>query len=141
MATAVTQIDHVNVQTLAMAETVRFYHEVFGLTEIDPPSPLDPKRVRWMRDDAGHALFHLTTPGSLLGDDTVPEIPRSTGPIHHVALACKGHDDMLDHLDGMSLPYRRSGSTDGSIRQIFVTDPNGVLLELNYYRENSTRRD
>ncbi len=126
----VSGLDHVNIQTRALAETARFFAEVLDLRQGDPPAGLNPARIQWMFDGAGRALFHLSTPGSL--DSTDGEAGCGTGAVHHIALACSGHATMLARLDRLALPYRCNDVPSIGLRQVFVTEPNGVLLELNF---------
>ncbi len=123
-------LDHVNVQTTRLADTVAFYRDVIGLEQRDPPG-LDPKLVQWMHDEAGHALVHISTVGSLLGDGDA-FVAGKTGAVHHVALLCTGHDAMVAMLEKHGLGYRLNHVQVIDLKQIFVEDPNGVLLELNY---------
>ena len=124
-------LDHVNIQTVKLDETVAFYRDVLELRAGDPPPPLEPARVQWMFDPDGGAIFHLSSPGALnaIGDINIRE---DTGAVHHVALACKGHDAMIARLDRLGLEHRENHVVAIDLKQIFVRDPNGVLLELNY---------
>ncbi len=132
----VNALDHVNVQTLDLKATVDFYADVLDLEARDPPPPLDPRLVQWMYDGDGRAIFHLTTPGTLSQDEAVTELSRDTGPVHHVALNCSGHDAMVDRLTSLGLEHRLNHVVAIELKQIFVRDPNGVLLELNYFAGN-----
>jgi catechol 2,3-dioxygenase-like lactoylglutathione lyase family enzyme len=123
-------LDHVNVQTTRLAETVAFYRDVIGLEQRDPPG-LDPGLVQWMHDETGHALVHISTVGSLLGESE-GAVAGKTGAVHHVALLCTGHDAMVRVLESHGLGYRLNHVQVIDLKQIFVEDPNGVLLELNY---------
>jgi catechol 2,3-dioxygenase-like lactoylglutathione lyase family enzyme len=123
-------LDHVNIQTADLAGSVAFYRDIIGLDVRDPPE-LDPARVQWMHDDRGHAIIHLSSAGSLLGE-AGKERGRDTGAVHHVALDCKGHDAMQALLTAKGLPFRVNHVVSIDLRQIFIEDPNGVLLELNY---------
>jgi catechol 2,3-dioxygenase-like lactoylglutathione lyase family enzyme len=125
------RLDHVNIQTTKLAETVAFYADVIGLEARDPPA-LDPGLVQWMHDEAGSAIFHISTVGSLLGEGAA-ELGGDTGAVHHVALECSGHDAMVAKLDRLGLAYRLNHVKTIDLKQIFVHDPNGVLLELNYF--------
>ncbi|WP_375206234.1 VOC family protein [Hyphococcus sp.] len=129
-------LDHVNIQTLKLKETVDFYADVLDLDARDPPPPLDPKLVQWMYDAEDRAIFHLTTPGSIMGDGGRRELPQDTGPVHHVALNCSGHDAMVKRLASLGLDHTLNHVTAIDLKQIFVRDPNGVLLELNYFTGN-----
>ncbi len=126
-----TRLDHVNLQTLRLDETVAFYRDVIGLEVRDPPG-LDPKLVQWMHGADGHALVHISTVGSLLADGEGFREGGNTGAVHHVALNCWGHDAMVATIEKHGLPYRLNHVTVIDLKQIFVEDPNGVLLELNY---------
>lgn len=132
----VNALDHVNIQTLDLEATVDFYAGVLDLEPRDPPPPLDPKLVQWMYDAGDRAIFHLTTPGSIMGDAAQDILSRETGPVHHVALSCSGHDAMAARLTSLGLGFRLNHVTAIDLKQIFVRDPNGVLLELNYFSGN-----
>ena len=124
-------LDHVNIQTVKLDETVAFYRDVLDLRAGDPPPPLDPALVQWMFDADGAAIFHLSTPGALVGTTAINR-SADTGAVHHVALACRDHDAMVAKLDRLGLEHGRNHVAAIDLRQIFVRDPNGVLLELNY---------
>jgi catechol 2,3-dioxygenase-like lactoylglutathione lyase family enzyme len=127
----VNRLDHINIQTRRLGETVRFYADILDLRADDPPPPLDPAEVQWMFDDDGRAIFHLSTPGSLNAVEDV-NIGADTGAVHHVALDCTGHDDMVARLERLGVEHRLNHVRAIDLKQIFVRDPNGVLLELNY---------
>ncbi|MGZ8361460.1 MAG: VOC family protein [Allosphingosinicella sp.] len=131
----VNRLDHVNVQTVKLAETVRFYADVLDLKAGDPPPPLDPAQVQWMFDGDDCAIFHLSTPGSLKAVGYINQ-GADTGAVHHVALDCSGHDPMVDRLVRMGLEHKLNHVAAIDLKQIFVRDPNGILLELNYRAGN-----
>ena len=124
-------LDHVNIQTTRLAETVDFYRDVIGLQVRDPPG-LDPRLVQWMHDEDARAIIHLSTVGSLLGEGPAEVLGAKTGAVHHVALLCSGHDAMVARIKAHGLAYRLNHVAVVDLKQIFVEDPNGVLLELNY---------
>lgn len=132
----VNALDHVNIVARNLGETVAFYAGLLDLEPRDPPPPLDPGRVQWMHDGEGRAVFHLSTPGSLLEEAPMDEMPEHSGAVHHVALNCSGHDAMVDRLGERGLAHRLNHVAAIDLKQIFVRDPNGVLLELNYFAGN-----
>ncbi|NBC36517.1 glyoxalase/bleomycin resistance/extradiol dioxygenase family protein [Novosphingobium sp. FSY-8] len=128
----VAALDHVNVITADLDGTSRFYADVFGLERRDAPPPLTPQNAQWMYDDAGRAIIHVNhTDCPRTYDRAVSTGP--TGAIHHVALSCEGHDEMLARLDRLGLDYQRNAVTAIGLRQIFTLDPNGVLFEINFW--------
>ena len=133
----VAKLDHVNIQTVRLRETVRFYVDVLELEAFDPPPPLDPGLIQWVRGADGVAIFHISSPGSL---EIEGSVGADTGPIHHVALECQDHNAMLARLARLGIGHRANHVAAIDLRQIFVRDPNGILLELNY-RQGNHRED
>ncbi len=125
-------LDHVNIITADLEGTVRFYAELFDLEPRDGPPPLTHENARWMYDAAGHAVIHINS----------LECPRAydrevhagpTGALHHVALRCSGYEQLRTRLATHGLEHRINVVAAIGLRQIFVLDPNQVLLELNFF--------
>ena len=128
----VNALDHVNIIAADLDATARFYAEVFDLDRRDAPPPLTPDTAQWMYDDAGRAIIHIN---SLDCRRTYERdvMPGPTGSIHHVALNCSGHDDVVARLTARGMDYQRNTVEAIGLRQVFTVDPNGVLLELNFF--------
>jgi len=125
-------LDHVNVITADLEGSVRFYSGLFGLEPRDGPPPLTHENARWMYDAAGRAVIHINS----------LECPRAydrevragpTGALHHVALRCSGYEELRARLASYGLEHRINVVAAVGLRQIFVLDPNQVLLELNFF--------
>ena len=128
----VKSLDHVNIQTRDVAGTARFFTDVLDL-RAGPVFPgADMSAITWMYDAQDRPLIHVTLPGMTFAEDAERPIGTDTGALHHVAFECDGHDAMLARLGGLGLAFRTRDIAQIGLRQIFVTDPNGVLLELNY---------
>jgi catechol 2,3-dioxygenase-like lactoylglutathione lyase family enzyme len=128
----VNALDHINIITADLSDTARFYAEVFSLEARDAPPPLTPETAQWMYDDAGRAILHIN---SLDCRRTYERevAPGPTGSIHHVALNCSGHDEVIARLDARGMDYQCNLVAAVGLRQVFTMDPNGVLLELNFF--------
>ncbi len=128
----VNALDHVNIITADLEGTAQFYAEVFDLDRRDGPAPLTPQTAQWMYDDAGRAILHIN---SLDCPRTYQREVTSgpTGSIHHVALNCSGYDDVIARLDARGMDHQVNLVTAIGLRQVFTMDPNGVLLELNFF--------
>lgn len=123
-------LDHVNIITADLDGTARFYAELFGLERRD--GPMAPHHGQWMHDADGRAILHLNSLDCPRAYDR--EVAEgATGAIHHVALNCAGHDEMLARLRARGLEFQTNLVGAIGLRQIFVADPNGVLLELNFF--------
>jgi len=117
-------LDHVNIHTRDPAGTARFFADLLGLTIT--PGPAGLERNPWLRDGAGHPAVHIQL--SERGDGAA-----GTGPLDHVAFRCAGYPEMLERVRAAGLPHRLNHIPDLAIRQIFVAEPNGVQIELNFY--------
>jgi catechol 2,3-dioxygenase-like lactoylglutathione lyase family enzyme len=115
-------VDHVNVATQRLEETRAFFVDVLGLVEGYRPD----------FGFAGHWLY--------AGDRAIVHLQQSDGPVgpsaasalNHVAFDISDFDVMVAKLEAHSVAYRAVAVPGTSIRQIFLLDPNGVQVELNY---------
>lgn len=126
-------LDHVNIITADLAGTADFYAGLFGLERRDAPPPLTPANAQWMFDGEGRAIFHINSVDCPRTYDRAVA-PGPTGSIH-VALRCSGHDEMLARIDARGMKRQLNHIAAINLRQIFTEDPNGVLLELNFFGE------
>lgn len=126
-------LDHVNVITGDLEGTCAFYHELLGLERRDGPPPLTPQNAQWMFDHAGRAIIHINTEDCPRTFDRTVEPGALTGAVHHIALACSGHDELVQRIEARGLPYQANFVASIGLRQVFVADPNNVLLELNFF--------
>lgn len=129
----VEQLDHVNIITDKLGETAQFYAELLDLEERDGPPPLLPEQVRWMYDSKGQAVLHLNSVDCPRAYDRKIEPGALTGAIHHVAFRCQGFDEMVARLTARGADYTINDLSSIGLRQIFTSDPNNILLELNFF--------
>lgn len=126
-------LDHVNIITDDLHGTARFFVELFGLDVRDPPAPLKPDLAQWLYDDAGRAIFHINATVMQQAFARPTPAGRVTGAIHHVALNCSGHDGFVRRLEERGIEFKLNELDSIGLRQIFFHEPNGVLLELNFF--------
>lgn len=124
MGISVGVLDHFNIRTRDLASTVRFYEDVLGLEKGPRPNFAFPGA--WMYSE-GKAVVHLVD----IAATTEPQKPDS-GVVHHVAFASHGFDGMKQRLKSKGMPFEARQVPGGDLWQIFVNDPNGVMIELNY---------
>lgn len=128
-------LDHVNIITNDLEGTVRFFVELFDLDVRDGPEPLPPEHVQWLYDDSGRAIFHINSKEMQQAYPRETETGPTTGAIHHVALDCSGHQAFIARLEANGIDYRLNDIPSIQLKQLFFTEPNGVLLELNFRGE------
>lgn len=129
----VERLDHVNIITDKLGETARFYADLLELEERDGPPGMRADQVRWMVDSAGHAILHLNSVDFPRAYDREVAPGDATGAIHHVALRCDGYETVKARLDASGAEYTVNPVPSINLMQIFTTDPNNVLLELNFF--------
>jgi catechol 2,3-dioxygenase-like lactoylglutathione lyase family enzyme len=113
------RLDHVTILTEDVEGSTEFFREVLGL---EPGSrPAFSFSGAWLY--AGQdALVHLKAPN--------PLDPRSRGALEHVAFATAEFEAVVARLGRLGIPHRVQALPDGSRRQCFFSDPNGVLVEV-----------
>ena len=124
MAVSIGVLDHFNIRTRKLTDTVRFYESVLGLEKGPRPDFAFPGA--WMYSE-GKAVVHLVD----ISATDEPQKPDS-GVVHHVAFVSTGFDGMSQRLKSRGMPFEARQVPGGELWQIFVNDPNGVMIELNY---------
>jgi catechol 2,3-dioxygenase-like lactoylglutathione lyase family enzyme len=119
-------INHYNLRgTRAMLERLRdWYRDAIGLEPGDRP----PFRNfgYWLYAE-GRPILHLSEADA--GED---HPTPGTGTFDHVAFACGDFDAMRARLDKLGLRYRLADVPLTRQRQIFLKDPAGNGVELNF---------
>jgi catechol 2,3-dioxygenase-like lactoylglutathione lyase family enzyme len=130
----ISRLEHVTIRCRRRQETRDFYVGLLGLEE--GPRPDFPFRGHWLYLD-GDPVVHLTEaadhPGSWTGDMAQPErADDSTGPFDHVAFRGEDFDAMQAKLTAAGVKFRARIVPGSALRQLFVPDPEGVMVELNF---------
>ena len=124
MGMSVGVLDHFNIRTRQLDDTVRFYVDVMGLEKGPRPNFAFPGA--WMYSE-GKAVVHIVD----ISKTDEPQKPDS-GVVHHVAFVSRGFDGMKQRLQSKGFPFDARQVPGGELWQIVVDDPNGVMIELNY---------
>jgi len=130
MKMSVGMLDHYNVSTRKLSETVKFYEDVLGF--MNGPRPPFNFPGAWLYS-AGHPVLHLND----ISQTDKQQRPDS-GVIDHVAFASSGFEAMKQHLSSNGVPYRMNQVPNSARWQIFLRDPNNVEIELNFETKNET---
>jgi catechol 2,3-dioxygenase-like lactoylglutathione lyase family enzyme len=117
-------LDHYNVSTHRLEETVRFYEDMLGF--VNGPRPQFNFPGAWLYS-TGQAVLHLND----ISQTDRRQRPDS-GVIDHIAFSSRGFEAMKLHLTGKGVPYRVNQVPNSARWQIFLRDPNNVEIELNF---------
>ncbi|WP_353228120.1 VOC family protein [Novosphingobium sp.] len=129
----VNRLDHVNIITDQLDATAQFYAALLGLERRNGPPPLTPDNAQWMHDANGLAILHINSVDCPRTYDRAVAPGAETGAIHHVALTCTGHAELIARIEAMGGTYQTNRVDAIGLTQVFTTDPNNVLLELNFF--------
>ena len=129
------RLDHYSIRTTKLDETRRFYSEVVGLRDGYRPNFDFPGAWLYIGEQA---VVHIVgidkdNPQALLdylGKEAVDS--DNTGSIDHVAFVATDFDGTAQRMRKMGVPYRERGLPSFNLRQMFLEDPNGVTIELNF---------
>lgn len=127
-------LDHVNIRTPDVSGTAGFLRDLLGLRAATAPGAASIDQGCWMYDTGERPIIHIgPIDAAYPSDEAVPfTTARGSGAVHHVALECAGYDAMVAKLDQLAAPYSCNDITQIGLRQVFVSEANGILLELNF---------
>ena len=140
-----TKLDHCNIRTFDLDATIAFYTDVVELKDGDFPG--SRAMGAWLYDASDRPILHLIAidPNDpeaalgrvrdrlgALGGNLDLEARNGTGVIDHIAFECDDYDQMKAKLEAKGLVYTSNDVPMIKLRQLFVNDPNGVTLELNF---------
>ncbi len=114
-------IDHAAIKTARLAETQAFFVEVLGLRVGPRPA----------FDFAGAWLYAGDKDVVHLVETEHDKLPSPAASINHFALRVADFAKALERLRDLGVPYQMDTTPGGELRQIYVTAPNGVRVELN----------
>ncbi len=134
---SLSSLDHCSIRTAKLDETRDFYVDALGMADSDRPD--FPFPGNWLYV-GGRAVLHLVgidpdDPSGLedyLGAVDVAELDGS-GAVDHLAFRAERADELTGRLDQLGIAYREREVPGMDLFQIFLEDPNGVTIELNYF--------
>lgn len=115
-------LDHVNINTNRLNETVAFFETVLDMENRpeDRPDFDVPGVWMWVGDQA---MVHLVQ----VDDDPGP----AQGSLDHVAFRTPNFDVMIDRLIEMGIDHLVEDQPRTGLRQVFFREPNGVRIEVS----------
>ena len=130
-----TELNHYFIRANDLEETRRFYCDVLGFEVM--PRPNFPFPGYWLGvngkiqvhmgpDGIDNAeMFYLGTPKGAVKDHA--------GVVDHIAFLASDPGGFIRRFRERSVEYRPRSLPESDLYQIFVTDPNGLTIELNFF--------
>lgn len=137
------RLDHVNFITHDMTATIKFYCDIIGLTQGSHLSIDTAQSVYFYIEGQNFPILHI---GNAKLEKKQPKYERfaelsensswnfSTGSFDHFCLLLDDHDydGMIKQLNKHNIQHQTYCHQDIALKQIWVLDPNGVRVELNF---------
>jgi catechol 2,3-dioxygenase-like lactoylglutathione lyase family enzyme len=136
-------MEHFLLQCLDIEATKDWYVNVLGMKV--GPAPDFKFPVYWLylgdRD-----VLHITQGGAQVSENRKRYVGQESlategsGVIDHVAFRATDLEGMIAHLKGRDIPFKERQVNDQGLYQLFLFDPNGVKVELNFHAAEAKGR-
>ena len=136
------RLDHYSIRTLDLASSAHFYTQVMGF-QVGPRPPFKFPGI-WLYNGApqpgSNGVVHIIgidlndVQGLVdyLGDVDVEKLKDGTGTVDHIAFLATGREDMIARCALHGIAFRERTVPSIGLHQVFMEDPSGVTIELNY---------
>jgi catechol 2,3-dioxygenase-like lactoylglutathione lyase family enzyme len=131
----ISHMEHFLLQTEDIEATKDWYVKVLGFRV--GPAPDFKFPVYWLylgdRD-----VLHITTGGKNVSENRKKyvgqqsEASTGTGVIDHIGFRTTGLHEMIEHLTKHKISFTERQVNDQGLDQLFLFDPNGLKIELNF---------
>ena len=115
-------LDHINISTDRLEETVNFFQDLLGLKLGWRPNFGIPGAWLYAGDTA---VVHLV-------EFAAPRRPSREAALDHFAFRIDDYDATLARVKAAGIKHQTVDIPGTEIRQINIRDPNGANIELNY---------
>ena len=128
-------IEHFLLQTADMDKTREWYVKVLGMRV--GPSPDFKFPVFWLYL-GDKDVVHVTEGGAKVSENRKRYVGQESqattgsGAIDHLAFRASGLREMMAHLEALGVDFKQRQVDDQGLYQLFMFDPNGIKIELNY---------
>ena len=128
-------IEHFLLQTTDMEKTRKWYVEVLGMRVGPNPDFKFPVFWLYLGDKD---VVHVTEGGKGVSENRKKYVGQQsdavsgTGVVDHIAFRATGLREMMAHLKGLGIDFKQRQVDDQGLYQLFMFDPNGIKIELNY---------
>ncbi len=128
-------LEHFLIQTADLQATRDWYVNVLGFREGSHPDFKFPVVWLYLGDKD---VVHLTQGGKNVSENRKAylgqqsDATHGSGVVDHVAFRSTGLREMMEHLQRHRIEFRKRMVSDQGLFQLFLLDPNGVKVELNF---------
>jgi catechol 2,3-dioxygenase-like lactoylglutathione lyase family enzyme len=128
------RMEHFLVVSDDLEGTKNFYRDVLGMTVGFRPDLGFPGYWLYVDDIPCVHLAEWNTYAVYTAAQGIPISTRApgTGSLDHIAFNAADFDGIVARIEQHGIQFSRSGIDEIGLRQLFLKDPNGVTIELNF---------
>jgi catechol 2,3-dioxygenase-like lactoylglutathione lyase family enzyme len=126
---ALEALDHYTIQCADMAATRDFYCDVLGLVDGYRPNLGFPGFWLYAGD---RPVVHLLAHDNALPENRGTKPGPDTNGFDHIAFRGSDSGATIARLEQHGIAFRENLIPDVQLHQVFVRDPNGVMVEMNF---------
>jgi len=136
---AITRLAHYSIRTTDLERSCAFYERVLGFRRgYRPPFNFPGAWLYLGEDETDFGTVHIIGVDAndsaglaeYLGDRGMPA--SGTGTLDHIAFLATGVESMWARLRAEGVAWRDRTVPSLGLHQVFIEDPSGVTIELNY---------
>jgi catechol 2,3-dioxygenase-like lactoylglutathione lyase family enzyme len=124
-------LDHVNILTEDLDATIAFYEAALELKAGNSPAEAHGCKGAWLYDSSGHPGVHVVLKSTIANYGMDHTVGAPTNAVHHVAFKCSGFQVAQQRIGALGIAMKVNDGIAG-LRQIMLTDPNGINIEMNF---------
>jgi catechol 2,3-dioxygenase-like lactoylglutathione lyase family enzyme len=132
---AITELNHYFVRANDLEQTKAFYCDVLGFEVMARPDL--PFAGYWLGTN-GAVQIHMGEHGIEHAEEyylgtSADSATENAGVIDHIAFLATDPEAMSAHLDDLGVDTTKRYLPEHGLCQLFVADPNGLTIELNFF--------
>jgi catechol 2,3-dioxygenase-like lactoylglutathione lyase family enzyme len=131
----VARLAHYSIRAADLDASERFYTEALGFRAgFRPPFGFPGRWLYQDTDETDYGVVHLIGAGAddYLGRRNGMGGNAGTGALDHIAFLATDWPAMRARLRRLGIPYRERSVPLLGLHQVFLEDPSGIVIELNY---------
>ncbi len=134
----ISKLAHYSIRTTDLEASRRFYTELLGFrTGFRPPFPFPGLWLYLGTDESDYGTVHIigidpNDPSGLMGYLGDRAEGEGTGKLDHIAFLATDWPSLRKRCDEGRVPYQERRVPALGLHQVFLIDPSGITIELNY---------
>ncbi len=128
------RMEHYLVLSEDIESTKNFYCDVLGMNVGFRPNLDFPGYWLYVGDTPCIHIAEWQTYAVWTKEVGIPVSTKQpgTGPVDHIAFNASGYDEIRARLEARGVEWSQNSLDDIGLKQLFIYDPNGVAIELNF---------